>query len=109
MEQANLTRKYRQAQGWLLAEREQLFGFGVAEFARRFDRSTSWVSRLLALGGLLSEAIQLLVREGKIASHLSMKDLVPAARVCLEDCQHMTAAFVCHHRKMWRTLVLLHR
>jgi ParB family transcriptional regulator, chromosome partitioning protein len=39
-------------QGWLLAEMEQRFGYGLDELARRFDRSTSWVSRRLALGGV---------------------------------------------------------
>jgi ParB family chromosome partitioning protein len=31
--------------GWLLAELEQRFGYGLDELARRFDRSVSWVSR----------------------------------------------------------------
>jgi hypothetical protein len=35
-------------EGWLLAELEQRFGYGLEELARRFDRSTSWVSRRLA-------------------------------------------------------------
>jgi ParB family chromosome partitioning protein len=34
--------------GWLLAELEQRFGYGLDELARRFDRSVSWVSRRLA-------------------------------------------------------------
>src|SRR4051794_18095095 len=29
-------------QGWLLAELEQHFGYGLEELARRFDRSVSW-------------------------------------------------------------------
>ena len=33
--------------GWLLAELEQRFGYGLEELARRFDRSVSWVSRRL--------------------------------------------------------------
>ena len=52
--------------GWLLAELEQRFGYGLEELARRFDRSVSWVSRRLALVELLPEAIQQQVREGKI-------------------------------------------
>jgi ParB family transcriptional regulator, chromosome partitioning protein len=36
-------------QGWLLSEMEQRFGYSLEELARRFDRSTSWVSRRLAL------------------------------------------------------------
>ena len=35
--------------GWLLAELEQRFGYGLDELARRFDRSVSWISRRLAL------------------------------------------------------------
>src|SRR3974390_3136427 len=39
--------------GWLLAELEQRFGYSLEELARRFDRSVSWVSRRLALVGVL--------------------------------------------------------
>lgn len=84
-------------QGWLLAEMEQRFGYGLDELARRFDRSVSWVSRRLALVELLPEAIQQQVREGKISAHVAMKFLVPVARINLEDCQRMAAAFAQHH------------
>jgi hypothetical protein len=84
-------------QGWLLAEMEQRFGYGLDELARRFDRSTSWVSRRLALVELLPEAIQQQVREGKLASQVAMKYLVPVARVNAGDCTRMAAAFVAHH------------
>jgi ParB family transcriptional regulator, chromosome partitioning protein len=84
-------------QGWLLAEMEQRFGYGLDELARRFDRSVSWVSRRLALVELLPEAIQQQVREGKISAHVAMKYLVPAARINLEDCRRMAAAFAQHH------------
>lgn len=84
-------------QGWLLAELEQRFGYGLDELARRFDRSPSWVSRRLALVELLPEAIQQQVRAGKIPAQVAMKFLVPAARVSLEDCQRMAAIFAQHH------------
>jgi ParB family chromosome partitioning protein len=84
-------------QGWLLAEMEQLFGYDLDELARRFDRSVSWVSRRLALVELLPEAIQQQVREGKISAHVAMKFLVPVARINLEDCERMAAAFAQHH------------
>jgi ParB family chromosome partitioning protein len=84
-------------QGWLLAEMEQRFGYGLDELARRFDRSVSWVSRRLALVELLPEAIQQQVREGKISAHVAMKYLVPAARINLEECERMAAAFAQHH------------
>jgi len=84
-------------QGWLLAEMEQRFGYGLEELARRFDRSVSWVSRRLALVELLPEAIQQQVREGKISAHVAMKYLVPVARVSLDDCQRMAAIFAQRH------------
>jgi ParB/RepB/Spo0J family partition protein len=84
-------------QGWLLAELEQRFGYGLDELARRFDRSVSWVSRRLALVELLPEAIQQQVRAGKIPAQVAMKFLVPAARVSLEDCLRMAAIFADHH------------
>jgi ParB family chromosome partitioning protein len=83
-------------QGWLLAEMEQRFGYDLDELARRFDRSTSWVSRRLALVELLPEAIQQQVREGKLAAQVAMKYLVPVARVNADDCSRMAAAFVAH-------------
>jgi ParB family chromosome partitioning protein len=83
-------------QGWLLAEMERRFGYGLDELARRFDRSASWVSRRLALVELLPDAIQQQVREGKITAHLAMKFLVPVARINLDDCERMAAAFAQH-------------
>jgi ParB family transcriptional regulator, chromosome partitioning protein len=81
-------------QGWLLAEMEQRFGYGLEDLARRFDRSVSWVSRRLALVELLPENIQQQVREGAITAQVAMKYLVPMARVNREDCARMAAAFV---------------
>jgi ParB family chromosome partitioning protein len=83
-------------QGWLLAEMEQRFAYGLEELARRFDRSTSWVSRRLALVELLPEAIQQQVREGKIGAQVAMKYLAPVARVNADDCTRMAAVFVEH-------------
>ena len=80
-------------QGWLLREMEQQFDYGLDELARRFDRSASWVSRRLALVELLPEAIQQQVREGTVAAQLAMKYLVPAARISVDDCGRMAAAF----------------
>src|SRR5262249_23933284 len=65
--------------GWLLAELEQRFGYGLEELARRFDRSVSWVSRRLALAEVLPEAIQEQVREGQIPAQVAMKFLAPVA------------------------------
>jgi len=83
--------------GWLLAELEQRFGYGLEELARRFDRSVSWISRRLALVEVLPDAIQQQVREGKIPAQVALKFLVPVARQSLKDCQRMAAIFAQHH------------
>jgi ParB/RepB/Spo0J family partition protein len=83
--------------GWLLAELERRFDYGLDELARRFDRSVSWVSGRLALVEVLPEGIQQKVREGKIPAQMAMKFLVPVARQSLEDCQRMAAIFAAHH------------
>ncbi len=83
--------------GWLLAELEKRFGYGLEELARRFDRSVSWVSRRLALVEVLPETIQQQVREGRVAAQVAMRFLVPTARQSLEDCQRMAAIFAEHH------------
>jgi len=83
-------------EGWLLAELEQRFGYGLEELARRFDRSVSWVSRRLALVELLPETVQQQVRAGAITAHVAMKYLVPMARANAEDCQRMAAILATH-------------
>jgi ParB family chromosome partitioning protein len=83
-------------QGWLLSEMEQRFGYSFDELARRFDRSTSWVSRRLALVELLPEAVQRHVRDGSVTAHIAMKYLVPVARVGADDCERMANVFVKH-------------
>lgn len=83
--------------GWLLAELERRFGYGLDDLARRFDRSVSWVSRRLALVEVLPEAIQQQIREGKILAQVALKFLVPVARQSLADCERMAAIFREHH------------
>ena len=78
--------------GWLLAELEQRFGYGLDELARCFDRSVSWVSRRLALVEVLPEAIQQQVREGQAPAQVALKYLAPVARQSLKDCQRMRNA-----------------
>ena len=83
-------------EGWLLAELEQRFGYGLEELARQFDRSVSWVSRRLALVEMLPDSVQQQVRTGEIPAQVAMKYLVPVARASLEDCQQMAVAFARH-------------
>src|SRR5437763_16454782 len=80
-------------EGWLVAELEQRFSYGLEELARQFDRSVSWVSRRLALVALLPDSVQQQVRAGEIPAQVAMKYLVPVARGSLDDCQQMAAAF----------------
>lgn len=80
-------------QGWLLAEMESRLGRSIEELARRFDRSTTWVARRLALVELLPESVQQLVREGRIAAQIAMRYLAPVARIDPEHCRRMAEAF----------------
>lgn len=83
-------------QGWLLAEMESRLNCSIEDLARRFDRSTTWVARRLALVELLPEAVQQQVRAGKIAAQIAMRFLAPVARVNLDHCQRMAQAFAGH-------------
>src|ERR1035437_4064619 len=83
-------------EGWLLVELEQRFGYELEELARRFDRSTSWVSRRMGLVELLPASVQQQVRDGAIAAHVAMKFLVPAARSRPEECRRMAEGFARH-------------
>src|SRR6202023_265336 len=75
--------------GWLLAELEQRFGYGLDELERQFVRSVSWASRRRAFVGHLPEAIQQQVREGQIPAQVALKFLMPVARQNLDDCPRM--------------------
>jgi len=79
-------------QAWLLAELAESFGLEGDELARRFDRSTSWVSRRLALVRVLPTAVQELVREGRISAHTAMRHLVPLARANPSYCAEVASA-----------------
>jgi ParB/RepB/Spo0J family partition protein len=94
-------------QGWLLSEFHERFGHSLDEIARRFDRSTSWVSRRLALVEALPESVQQKVRAGEITAQVAMKVLVPIARSSLEDCQRMADALA-RHRLTSRQASLLY-
>jgi len=79
-------------QGWLLRELGQRFGLGLDELGRRFDRSTSWVSRRLGLVTDLPASVQEQVRAGAIGAHAAMKYLVPLARANAADCEALGRA-----------------
>ena len=81
-------------QGWLLRELRDRFQMSMDELARRFDRTTSWVSRRLALIQDLPEPVQDKVRAGRIAPHTAMKVLVPLARANKRDCLRFLEALL---------------
>ena len=83
-------------QGWLLCELHEQFGLSSGELARRFDKSTSWVSRRLALVRELPAAVQDFVRAGALAAHAAMKHLVPLARANLEHCLDLAPVLAAH-------------
>lgn len=83
-------------QGWLLRELAQTGGLSLEEMARRLDRSPSWVSRRLALVRELPEAVQDLVRQGKIGAHAAMRFLVPLARAKLGLCEQLAQTMAQH-------------
>lgn len=79
-------------QAWLLQELRDRFELTEAELAARFDRSTSWVCRRLALLSELPEQIQQAVREDKLGAHAAMKSLVPLARANQDECLALVKA-----------------
>jgi ParB family chromosome partitioning protein len=84
-------------QGWLLKELSTRFGLGREELARRFDRTTSWVSRRLSLVCALPTSVQEHVRGGAIGAHAAMKYLVQLARANVDDCTRLSDAIAPAH------------
>lgn len=83
-------------QAWVLRELHERHGLAAGELARRFDKTTSWVSRRLALVRELPEAVQDLVRRGELSAHAAMKHLVPLARANLEGCLELAPVLAAH-------------
>jgi len=75
---------------WLLA-RLRTHGLSFEELARRLCRSTSWVSRRLALLAELAAPVQACVRAGIVPAHAAMKYLVPLARANRGQCAQLIA------------------
>jgi len=83
-------------QGWVLDALQTRFGLALADLARRFDKTASWVSRRLALVRDLPEPIHGEVRAGRLAPHAAMKYLVPLARANPADCVRLVEAITPH-------------
>jgi ParB/RepB/Spo0J family partition protein len=78
-------------QAWLLRALHA-GGMNAEDLAKRFSRSTSWISRRLGLVSELPESVQERVRVGTISSHAAMKYLLPMARAKPSDCELLGAA-----------------
>ena len=79
-------------EGWLIAELVDGHGLEQHDIAQRFGRSSSWVSRRLALVQVLPTAVQDAVRRGTVPPYAAMKFLVPLARANSEQCETLVAA-----------------
>lgn len=95
-------------EGWLL--RELLRGHRIAQsdLAAWLGRSSSWVSRRLALVEALPVAAEEAVRAGVVAAQAAMKCLVPLARANAAHCERMMANLASHRltvRQMARLYV----
>jgi len=78
-------------QGWLLRFLRDRFELSLEALSDRFGHSPSWVSRRLGLVTDLPEAVQEMVRAGKLSAHAAMRYLVPLARAKPEDCARLVS------------------
>ena len=79
-------------QGVLLCTLRDQHGLCLTELARRFDRSTSWVSRRIALVETLPDEVKERLQQGLIPPHAACKVFVPLARANRPDCVQLAAA-----------------
>jgi hypothetical protein len=75
---------------WLLGRLRE-HGLTMEQLARQLCRSTSWVSRRLALLDALDGTAQDRVRAGTVPAHAAMKYLVPLARANKTQCAQLIA------------------
>jgi ParB family chromosome partitioning protein len=73
---------------WLLGRLRE-HGLTMDQLARQLCRSTSWVSRRLALLDALDGTAQDRVRAGTVPAHAAMKYLVPLARANKAQCAQL--------------------
>jgi ParB family chromosome partitioning protein len=73
-------------EGWFCRELAQGHGLNQLQLAEKLGRSSSWVSRRLALVQQLPNAVQKSVRRGQICPYGAMRYLVPLARAKETDC-----------------------
>jgi ParB family chromosome partitioning protein len=76
-------------EGWWIRELVDQHTFTLDRIAVSLERSTSWVSRRLALVKELPEPVQTLVRRGTLCPHGAMRYLVPLARANKGACRRL--------------------
>lgn len=84
------TKRSALEEGWWIRELVEHHKFTLDRISVNLERSTSWVSRRLALVQELPESVQIQVRRGRICPHAAMRYLVPLARANKGACQRIT-------------------
>ena len=82
--------------GWLLRELVETHGKSQQEVAKELHRSTSWVSRRLALVRVLPPAIQEAVRRGSVSPNAAERHLVVLARANRRHSERLIAQLGAH-------------
>lgn len=76
-------------EGWLLRELVKTHQLTLRKLSVMLGRSTSWISRRLALVQLLPPSVQQAVQSGKIGAQVATRFLVPLARANAEHCERL--------------------
>lgn len=78
-------------EAWLLRELVEAHAIAQRNLAALLGRSTSWVSRRLALIAVLPELAEEAVRAGRLPAQAAMKYLVPLARANAAQCEQLVS------------------
>ena len=76
-------------EGWFCREIAEGHALSQVQLAEKLGRSSSWVSRRLALVQQLPEEVQDSVRRGQVCPYGAMRYLVPLARAKETDCKSL--------------------
>lgn len=82
--------------GWLLRELVETHGKSQQDVGTELRRSTSWVSRRLALVRVLPAAVQEAVRRGTVSPNAAERHLVVLARANRRHCEQLVARLGTH-------------
>lgn len=82
--------------GWLLRELAETHGKSQQELGTELHRSSSWVSRRLALVKILPDTVQDAVRKGLVSPNAAEKHLVVLARANRRHCERLVEQLGTH-------------